>query len=85
MSKRAKKRLSKNQHTKKQWKQMSPERRALSMALAAAQISLAVTAWIDLARRPAHQVNGKKSIWAGIIGINYVGPIAYFLKGRRTD
>ncbi|MCH8559128.1 PLD nuclease N-terminal domain-containing protein [Nesterenkonia sp. LB17] len=70
---------------KKQWKDMSPGRRAGTMVFSIVQISLAVAAWVDLARRPANQVNGKKGIWAAIIAVNYVGPISYFLKGRRTD
>lgn len=49
------------------------------------QISLAAAAWLDLARRLANQVNGKKGILAVIIAVDYVGPIASFLKGRRTD
>jgi hypothetical protein len=53
------------------------------LALACTQISLALTAWIDLARRPAAEVNGRKSVWAVIIGINFVGPLAYFLRGHR--
>ncbi|MGJ9371769.1 PLD nuclease N-terminal domain-containing protein [Nesterenkonia sp. CF4.4] len=69
----------------KQWEDMGPGRRAGTMVFSVVQISLAVAAWIDLARRPANQVNGRKGIWAGVIAINYLGPIAYFLKGRQTD
>ena len=70
---------------KKQWKDMSPGRRTGTMVFSAVQVSLALAAWIDLARRPANQVKGKKGIWAGIIAVNYIGPIAYFLKGRQTE
>ncbi|MGJ9404905.1 PLD nuclease N-terminal domain-containing protein [Nesterenkonia aurantiaca] len=70
---------------KKSWKDMSPERRLGTMVLASIQISLAAAAWIDLARRPADQVKGSKGVWAGVIAVNYVGPIAYFLKGRQTS
>jgi hypothetical protein len=49
------------------------------------QLSLATAAWVDLARRPAEQVNGSKGKWAAIIAINWIGPIAYFTRGRKTE
>ncbi|RJN32250.1 hypothetical protein D3250_07445 [Nesterenkonia natronophila] len=55
------------------------------MVLASIQLSLAVSAWADLAARPASQVNGRKGMWAVIIAVNFIGPIAYFLIGRRRS
>jgi hypothetical protein len=49
------------------------------------QISLAATAWVDLARRPAELVRGPKPAWALAIAVNFVGPIAYFTVGRRRS
>jgi hypothetical protein len=46
-------------------------------------LSLAATAWVDLARRPRDQVNGPKGAWAAVIAVNFVGPISYFAFGRR--
>lgn len=66
----------------KSWAQMSPVERVVAIALAVVQVALAVTAWVDLARRPASRVNGPKPAWALAIAVNFVGPIAYFLKGR---
>jgi hypothetical protein len=51
--------------------------------LAAVQLSLAATAWTDLIRRPARRVNGPKTVWALVIAVNFVGPLAYFRWGRR--
>ncbi|KLL97404.1 membrane protein [Rhodococcus sp. IITR03] len=51
--------------------------------LAVVQLSLAVAAWADLARRPADKVNGSKLRWALTIAVNFFGPIRYFRKGRR--
>ncbi|HEY5515332.1 MAG TPA: PLDc N-terminal domain-containing protein [Pengzhenrongella sp.] len=51
---------------------------------AAVQFALAVAAWVDLATRPANRVNGRKAVWAALIGVNFVGPIAYFTQGRRS-
>ena len=53
------------------------------LTLASVQVSLAATAWADLATRPAEKVNGSKGKWAAIIAINFVGPALYFLRGRR--
>jgi hypothetical protein len=50
---------------------------------ASVQLSLAATAWFDLARRRADQVNGRKDVWALLIAVNFVGPISYLRWGRR--
>lgn len=70
---------------KKQWKDLSSGQRGAAGLMGVVQLSLAAAAWVDLARRPAAQVNGRKGVWAAVIAINFVGPIAYFLKGRRTS
>jgi hypothetical protein len=54
------------------------------MLLTAVQVSLAVSAWTDLAGRPAEHVNGSKRRWAAIIAINFIGPMLYFTRGRRS-
>lgn len=46
------------------------------------QVAMAVWAWNDLAHRPAEQVRGRKSVWAAVIAVNFVGPIAYWRWGR---
>lgn len=58
-------------------------RRAVLLVLAAVQLGLAATAWTDLARRGAAEVNGRKAVWAAVIAVNWVGPLAYFRWGRR--
>ncbi|AEF40583.1 PLDc N-terminal domain-containing protein [Hoyosella subflava] len=65
------------------WKDMTPAQRGVLLGAASIQLSLAVSAWADLASRPAGEVNGSKAKWAGIIAINFVGPIAYFARGRK--
>jgi hypothetical protein len=68
--------------TKKGWSDLSPGQRRATGVLGAVQAALAVAAWTDLARRPAGEVRGPKIAWAAIIAINFVGPIAYFARGR---
>ncbi|MGY1616225.1 PLD nuclease N-terminal domain-containing protein [Geodermatophilus sp. SYSU D00691] len=68
---------------RERWSELSGRQRAALLTLASVQLSLAATAWTDLARRPARQVNGPKAVWALVIAVNFVGPAAYFLWGRR--
>jgi hypothetical protein len=65
------------------WRDLSRRQQIAVVVGAMVQITLAVTAWTDLAKRPASRVNGAKGIWAVIIGVNFLGPIAYFSAGRR--
>ncbi|GAA4544949.1 PLD nuclease N-terminal domain-containing protein [Amycolatopsis samaneae] len=47
------------------------------------QLTLAALAWTDLAIRPAAEIRGPKRRWAWIIAINFAGPLAYLVYGRR--
>ncbi|TDW28694.1 PLD nuclease N-terminal domain-containing protein [Cryobacterium psychrophilum] len=66
-----------------QWSDLSSEQRIGIKLAGVLQFALAAAAWFDLAMRPARKVRGKKSLWAIVIGLNFVGPIAYFLRGRQ--
>jgi hypothetical protein len=70
---------------KKRWADMSTPQRVAVVLGGAAQIALALAAWTDLAKRSPKQVKGPKAGWAGIIGINVIGPILYFTLGRQRD
>jgi hypothetical protein len=65
------------------WPDLPPQRKAAIVAAAAVQFGLAGAAWADLARRPASGVRGPKWRWALLIAVNYAGPAAYFVWGRR--
>jgi hypothetical protein len=68
---------------RRRWADLTDRQRTIVLTLASVQLSLAATAWADLARRPADQVNGRKAVWAAIIAVNFVGPLSYFRWGRR--
>jgi hypothetical protein len=68
---------------KKRWSDLSDGEKTAVLVAASVQLSLAATAWVDLARRPAELVRGPKPAWALAIAVNVVGPIAYFTVGRR--
>ena len=67
----------------RRWADLTERQRTLILVAASVQMSLAATAWTDLARRPAEQVRGSKAVWAAAIAVNFVGPVAYFSRGRR--
>ena len=69
---------------KKKWDELSTRQRAVALTMMSIQVSLAVSAWADLATRPADQVNGSKAKWAAVIAVNFVGPVLYFTKGRKA-
>ncbi|MFD1505852.1 PLDc N-terminal domain-containing protein [Georgenia yuyongxinii] len=71
--------------TKKTWGDFSAGQQAAIIAVGAVELALAVTAWTDLARRPAEAVSGSKLKWAAIIAVNLVGPLTYFRWGRRAN
>jgi hypothetical protein len=68
---------------RRRWNELTDGEKTAILVAASLQISLAATAWIDLARRPATQVRGPKPLWAVAIAVNFVGPISYFAVGRR--
>ena len=67
------------------WRDLSDRQQTAVLVAASVQLSLAATAWADLATRPAALVHGRKGMWAALIGVNFVGPIAYFLWGHRPS
>ncbi|MBK5248535.1 MAG: PLDc N-terminal domain-containing protein [Actinomycetales bacterium] len=67
---------------KKKWGDLTSAQKTGVLVLGSVQLSLAATAWADLAARPAEQVKGSKLKWAVIIALNFVGPILYFTRGR---
>jgi len=71
--------------TKRSWSDFTPAQRARMLVAASVQLALATAAWVDLAKRPAAQVNGPKPLWGVLIAVNFIGPLAYFLFGRRRD
>ena len=67
----------------RQWTELSDRQQTVLLVAVSVQLSLAATAWADLATRPAALINGRKDVWAAVIAVNFLGPIAYFARGRR--
>jgi hypothetical protein len=69
---------------KKKWADLTSGQRKAVVALGVVEVALATAAYVDLLRRPADQINGSKGKWAAVILINFVGPISYFARGRKS-
>ena len=67
----------------KQWQNFTDRQKRGIVLLGALQITLLVAALIDIRRRPADAINGSKRLWTAVVFINGIGPIAYFVVGRK--
>jgi hypothetical protein len=69
----------------KKWSERSGRSRTLLVAAGVVEVALLVATLIDIKRRPADQIKGSKRMWSAIAFINIVGPISYFVFGRRRS
>jgi hypothetical protein len=70
----------------RRWRDLSERDRRLIVGGAVFEGVLKIAALIDMKRRPAAEIRGRKWIWAMVVTpANSVGavPLAYFLFGRR--
>jgi hypothetical protein len=71
---------------KKKWGDLSERTRKLLITAAVAEGTLRVAALIDIKRRPASQIRGRKWMWAAVVAVVSsagIRPISYFVFGRR--
>jgi hypothetical protein len=71
---------------RKKWSDLSERTRKLLITAAVAEGTLRVAALIDIKRRPASQIRGRKWMWAAVVAVVSsagVLPISYFVFGRR--
>jgi hypothetical protein len=69
--------------SKKTSKEMSPAARAGVVAVGIVQMAMMLAAQRDISRRPAAQINGPKAAWRAAALINFIGPMGYFILGRK--
>jgi hypothetical protein len=69
----------------KRWSDLSPRARKLLVSAAAGEAILKLAVLVDLRRRPADQIRGRKKAWASAMAVNSAGiiPASYFVFGRR--
>lgn len=67
----------------RKWADMSPAQKTVMLTLISVEVSLTATALVDLVRRPADQVHGRKGVWALALFVQPVGPVAYLWTHRK--
>jgi hypothetical protein len=74
----------------KKWDELSQPEKSMAVmsfagqaVVAMVQVGLLIAALLDLRKRPAEQIKGRKLAWFFIVFINWVGPISYFIFGRK--
>ncbi|MGA7204340.1 MAG: PLDc N-terminal domain-containing protein [Specibacter sp.] len=68
---------------KKRWSDLSKRAKARFVVAGCLQIALQLAALRDLSRRTPLEVNGPKRAWVAASFLNFGGPIAYFVWGRK--
>jgi len=70
---------------KKKWTNFTPAQKLLSIVAGIVQVGLLGSALWDIIRRPKDEFRGSKWMWTGIVFINFIGPVTYFLFGRVPE
>jgi Phospholipase_D-nuclease N-terminal len=47
------------------------------------QVTLLIAALVDIWRRPEEEIRGSKRLWTAAAFVNFIGPLSYFILGRR--
>jgi hypothetical protein len=68
---------------RKRWRDLSHAQRATVVLGGILQVALMMAALWDLHQRSADEINGSKQMWTAAAFINFVGPVAYFMFGRK--
>ncbi|MBX2998279.1 MAG: PLDc_N domain-containing protein [Caldilineaceae bacterium] len=67
----------------KKWSELSTATRVRIILFGLIQVSLMIAALVDIRKRPAEQIKGSKKMWTALAFVNWIGPIAYFVIGRK--
>ena len=70
---------------KRSWSDFTPQQRAAISAVGAAELLFKMLALRDISRRDADQIRGSKRLWRAAQLVNTLGPLSYFLIGRRNS
>ena len=68
---------------KKRWSELSTGQRRGIMISGILQVTLLIAALVDIWRRPKEEIRGDKRLWTAVSFVKFIGPISYFLFGRR--
>jgi hypothetical protein len=65
------------------WNDLSDTQKNALRLGAFVQVGLLIAALVDIYRSPAEQIRGNKLLWTAAAFVNFVGPISYFVFGRK--
>jgi hypothetical protein len=68
----------------KKWDDLTDAQKTAVLTVASVELALTATALVDLVRRPADQVRGRKAVWGLVVLLQPIGPVAYLAWGRHT-
>lgn len=63
---------------------LTPTQKKFAIAAAAVEISVKLLALRDINKRSDDEIRGSKRAWRMALVVNFFGPAAYFLFGRRS-
>jgi drug/metabolite transporter (DMT)-like permease len=69
----------------KKWSELTATEKAPFVLRGIVQFALLAVALVDIHRRPAEEIRGSKWLWRAVALVNFmgIGPVAYFLFGRK--
>ena len=73
-----------NKLQRKKWEDLSAPQKSAVAILGIVQVILLIAALADLRKRSPEEINGDKRLWTVVAFFDYIGPISYFLFGRKS-
>ena len=70
---------------KKRWSDLTPTQQRGIILVGAFQLVLLAAALRDIRGRSEDEIHGSKRLWTAALFINTIGPLAYFLFGRKRQ
>ena len=68
---------------KKEWKDLSTGQKRGIVLSGTVQFALLTAALVDIYRRPKNGIRGSKILWTLASFVNFIGPVSYFVFGRK--
>jgi hypothetical protein len=65
------------------WSELTTRQRRAILIGASVQFSLLFSALWDIWHHPPEEINGDRRVWTFASFVSFVGPLAYFLFGRK--
>ena len=69
----------------REWQGLNPNQQWLVAFAGVVDVLLLAAALFDLNRRSPQGIRGNKTFWTLTVFVDFIGPGAYFLFGRRRD